>query len=165
MSKENIRTAWYLFAFVLIVTLMVGGSIAANEKLQPQPASNSSSAILESPRIPTAHKPAPATHVHASAELSSIPVKVAPKIKTTPKVIPGAKPPTVTEPVVSPPVEAEPEITPPPAFPPVWYLLDNPTALPDCPTEDSINCFWNSGTMGNGWGMSFINVNGVTYYL
>ena len=37
--------------------------------------------------------------------------------------------------------------------------------LPRCETEDSPNCFWDSGNSGNGQGQSFLDINGVAYYL
>ena len=38
-------------------------------------------------------------------------------------------------------------------------------SLPDCPTEDSVNCVWNAQEQGNGEGQSFINKDGVTFYV
>ena len=37
--------------------------------------------------------------------------------------------------------------------------------LPDCPTEESVNCVWNAQEQGNGEGQSFINKDGVTFYV
>lgn len=39
-----------------------------------------------------------------------------------------------------------------------------PDALPACATEDSTNCYWDAETMGNGEGLSFIDVDGETFY-
>jgi len=36
--------------------------------------------------------------------------------------------------------------------------------LTPCETEDSDNCYWDASTRGNGEGVSFITLNGVTYY-
>lgn len=33
-----------------------------------------------------------------------------------------------------------------------------------CPTEDSANCYWDAGNMGNGVGQSFVDVAGKAYY-
>lgn len=35
--------------------------------------------------------------------------------------------------------------------------------IPACKYEDSVNCFWDGGE--NGLGESFVDVNGVVYYL
>lgn len=36
--------------------------------------------------------------------------------------------------------------------------------LPPCESEDSINCYWDAQTMGNGQGSSFVNIDGqITY--
>ena len=37
-------------------------------------------------------------------------------------------------------------------------------SLPPCPTEDSSDCYWDAAKMGNGQGVSFVNINGVSYY-
>lgn len=37
--------------------------------------------------------------------------------------------------------------------------------FPQCASEDSMNCYWNSATMGNGIGQSFIDIAGTAYYL
>lgn len=37
--------------------------------------------------------------------------------------------------------------------------------IPPCATEDSDNCYWMAETMGNGKGMSFVTIDGQTYYL
>lgn len=36
--------------------------------------------------------------------------------------------------------------------------------LKACATEDSTNCYWDSGAHGNGQGIPFISVKGETYY-
>lgn len=36
--------------------------------------------------------------------------------------------------------------------------------LPECPTEDSADCYWDAAAHGNGLGRSFVDVDGVTYY-
>lgn len=42
----------------------------------------------------------------------------------------------------------------------------NPTALPACQTEDSINCVWNAESQGNGYGRSFVaHADGTVEYL
>lgn len=33
-----------------------------------------------------------------------------------------------------------------------------------CPSEDSPNCYWDAGNMGNGVGQSFVDIGGVAYY-
>jgi len=33
-----------------------------------------------------------------------------------------------------------------------------------CPTEDSINCYWDASTRGNGLGHSFTNIGGVNVW-
>lgn len=38
-------------------------------------------------------------------------------------------------------------------------------AVPNCESEDDINCYWNAATSGNGSGQSFIDVNGTAIYL
>lgn len=35
------------------------------------------------------------------------------------------------------------------------------TQIGPCPTEDSINCYWNAPTMGNAAGTSFIDIDGT----
>lgn len=42
---------------------------------------------------------------------------------------------------------------------PVWQTL------PDCPTEDSDDCYWDAQTMGNGQGRSFYVIAGAVTYL
>lgn len=37
--------------------------------------------------------------------------------------------------------------------------------LQNCEFEDSTNCFWNATEQGNGLGQSFIDIDGVAYYL
>ena len=37
--------------------------------------------------------------------------------------------------------------------------------LPDCPTEDSDNCYWDAQTQGNGQGHSFYTIMGETTYV
>lgn len=40
------------------------------------------------------------------------------------------------------------------------------TDLPACETEDSVSCYWDGDTMGNGRGLSFINdSDGKSHYL
>lgn len=36
--------------------------------------------------------------------------------------------------------------------------------LEPCPTEDSDNCYWDASFNGNGEGISFVTIDGVTYY-
>ena len=36
--------------------------------------------------------------------------------------------------------------------------------LPPCAEEDSMNCYWDADTMGNGIGRSFVDINGTAYY-
>lgn len=38
-------------------------------------------------------------------------------------------------------------------------------ALPPCENEDSDNCYWNAEMRGNGEGVSFVTIDGNTYYL
>jgi hypothetical protein len=38
------------------------------------------------------------------------------------------------------------------------------STLPACVTEDSDNCFWDAREQGNGAGLSFVTLNGTTYY-
>lgn len=43
-------------------------------------------------------------------------------------------------------------------------VADEPAQhLPACEWEDSRNCSWNATTSGNGAGVSFVDVDGVTY--
>lgn len=37
--------------------------------------------------------------------------------------------------------------------------------LPACPTEDSTNCYWDATQHGNGYGNSFVDIDGTAYYL
>lgn len=37
-------------------------------------------------------------------------------------------------------------------------------SLTPCPTEDSVNCYWDASLRGNKIGQSFININGNVYY-
>lgn len=37
--------------------------------------------------------------------------------------------------------------------------------LPPCEFEDSVNCYWDAQSRGDGQGASFIDIDGVTYYL
>lgn len=53
----------------------------------------------------------------------------------------------------------------------VWWFLvvmsqraDTVDGLPPCATEDSTNCYWDADTMGNGEGLSFIDIDGTVYY-
>lgn len=34
-----------------------------------------------------------------------------------------------------------------------------------CEVEDSRNCYWDAGSSGNGEGQSFIDIEGVAYYV
>lgn len=43
--------------------------------------------------------------------------------------------------------------------------VDDIATLAPCPTEDSDNCHWMATEHGNGMGMSWVNVNGITYRL
>lgn len=36
--------------------------------------------------------------------------------------------------------------------------------VPQCVTEDSINCHWDAAEQGNGVGRSFVDVNGTLFY-
>lgn len=38
-------------------------------------------------------------------------------------------------------------------------------SLPACAHESSTNCVWNAQTSGNGHGRSFVDIDGVAYYL
>lgn len=38
------------------------------------------------------------------------------------------------------------------------------STLPPCEYEDSADCYWNAGSMGNGDGISFIDLGGTAYY-
>lgn len=42
---------------------------------------------------------------------------------------------------------------------PVWQTL------PDCPTEDSDNCYWDAAMRGNGQGVSFYVIAGTIHFL
>lgn len=42
--------------------------------------------------------------------------------------------------------------------------ISQPRTLGPCPTEDSTNCYWDAAQHGNGSGVSFVDVDGVTYY-
>jgi hypothetical protein len=49
----------------------------------------------------------------------------------------------------------------------VWAtpLPDDSTELPPCVTEDSVSCYWDADTMGNGRGRSFtVDADGVVTY-
>lgn len=35
-------------------------------------------------------------------------------------------------------------------------LVHDATALPPCPTEDSVHCYWDASTMGNGSGVDVV---------
>lgn len=37
--------------------------------------------------------------------------------------------------------------------------------LPPCAEEDSDNCYWSASERSNGLGLSFVTINGNTYYL
>jgi hypothetical protein len=37
-------------------------------------------------------------------------------------------------------------------------------SLPQCQTEDSVNCYWDAQHQGNHQGQSFVNLNGHTWY-
>jgi hypothetical protein len=39
------------------------------------------------------------------------------------------------------------------------------TTLRPCVYEDSQNCWWDAGKMGNGRGTSFVNIDGHLYFL
>lgn len=52
----------------------------------------------------------------------------------------------------------------------VWHLKSlhesvPPQTLTPCVTEDDDNCFWDADMQGNGWGTSFVRINGNTIYL
>jgi hypothetical protein len=36
--------------------------------------------------------------------------------------------------------------------------------LPECPTEDSANCYWDASIRGNGQGRSFVDIDGEVHY-
>lgn len=36
--------------------------------------------------------------------------------------------------------------------------------LVPCAEEDSDDCYWDADTRGNGYGVSFVTIDGVTYY-
>lgn len=38
-------------------------------------------------------------------------------------------------------------------------------SLPACVTESSTNCYWDATTSGNGLGRSFVDIDGIAYYL
>lgn len=46
-----------------------------------------------------------------------------------------------------------------------WWGMALATELPPCATEDSVSCYWDAATMGNGVGQSFtVDHNGkVTF--
>lgn len=50
-------------------------------------------------------------------------------------------------------------------IPPAPVAPYPPTHLSPCPTEDSINCYWDAAVHGNGQGASFVNINDTIYYL
>jgi hypothetical protein len=37
--------------------------------------------------------------------------------------------------------------------------------MPPCEYEDSTNCYWNAKERGNGFGHSFVSINGRSYFL
>lgn len=37
--------------------------------------------------------------------------------------------------------------------------------MPECATEDSINCVWHGDTRGNGEGRSFVNIDDTIIYI
>ena len=39
------------------------------------------------------------------------------------------------------------------------------TTLGACEYEDSTNCFWNAQEAGNGIGQSFVDIDGIAYYV
>jgi len=39
------------------------------------------------------------------------------------------------------------------------------TYLPACATEDSTNCYWDATQQGNGYGNSFVDIDGTIHYL
>jgi hypothetical protein len=43
-------------------------------------------------------------------------------------------------------------------------VVNEDPALPACEYEDSDNCYWDASSVGNGEGISFVTLNGVTYY-
>lgn len=49
----------------------------------------------------------------------------------------------------------------------LWALHPGtPPALPPCPTEDSVGCYWDAPTMGNGDGRSYtVDDDGTTHYV
>lgn len=52
----------------------------------------------------------------------------------------------------------------PPADPAVEETVYPNITLTPCAQEDSINCYWDAATMGNGQGSSFVNLDGTLYY-
>lgn len=40
------------------------------------------------------------------------------------------------------------------------FLMLITLGMPACEYEDSENCYWDASTMGNGVGVSFVNVDG-----
>lgn len=51
------------------------------------------------------------------------------------------------------------EPVPEPTSTVVAVVTPEPIALPPCPTEDSVNCYWDADTMGNGEGTDSVSVN------
>lgn len=44
--------------------------------------------------------------------------------------------------------------------------VPGPVALPPCESEDSVSCYWDASTRGNGQGRSFwVNEYGAVYYV
>lgn len=42
--------------------------------------------------------------------------------------------------------------------------LGGSTPITPCPTEDSMNCYWDATLSGNGEGRSFLDIDGLAYY-
>lgn len=47
----------------------------------------------------------------------------------------------------------------------IFFMIvnHNPAYLPPCPTEDSMNCFWDATLQGNHQGQSFVDILGWTF--
>ncbi len=48
---------------------------------------------------------------------------------------------------------------------PVPAVTGDPLMFWPCPTEDSVNCYWNAKTHGNGRGRSFLDIDGNVIFL
>lgn len=154
-QRSNVNAAFILIGW-LIVLLVVGAYVAIKIESSTPPPTSAPSAGAETLSVNETGEPVTITPVESTPAPTPSPT-------IEPTIVPDEKEVAVEVGSDKAVEVGTVSITPQLPEETVWSV--EPTTLPYCEQEDSINCFWDAQILGNGTGESFVNIGGSVYYL